>query len=306
MANEQSEGIQIEGCSVIYDMGSGLVIAKVQLDKVKEQDINARVMKNEMQDQLTANIKKRGQLESLPFLVLNAGKLEIVSGHHRIKSARAAEMKEVIAIIDVSGLSRSQIAAKQLAHNAISGFDDDSTLREIVKMITDVDDMIESFVGKDIMEEPLEQYEKMLSPAIQFDFKNVTFSFLPHQVQDMDVLLKNLETTEPEIIGVASYEQCKSFVETLSRYQKFTDIRNVGAAIHSMVQNANERMNEVGFNEQEEWTYLAKLFGSSAIPGEAAKVIQQAIKKAEKEGVVTSKNRWQLIEYLCADYISGS
>lgn len=306
MANEQSESIQIEGCSVIYDMGSGLVIAKVQLDKVKEQDINARVMKNEMQDQLTANIKKRGQLESLPFLVLNAGKLEIVSGHHRIKSARAAELKEVIAIIDVSGLSRSQIAAKQLAHNAISGFDDDSTLREIVKMITDVDDMIESFVGKDIMEEPLEQYEKMLSPAIQFDFKNVTFSFLPHQVQDMDVLVKNLETTAPEIIGVAPYEQCKSFVEALSRYQKFTDIRNVGAAIHSMVQNANERMNEVGFDEQEEWTYLAKLFGSSAVPEEAAKIIQQAIKKAEKEGVVTSKNRWQLIEYLCADYISGS
>lgn len=306
MANEQSESIQVEGCSVIYDMGSGLVIAKVQLDKVKEQDINARVMKNEMQDQLTANIKKRGQLESLPFLVLNAGKLEIVSGHHRIKSARAAELKEVIAIIDVSGLSRSQIAAKQLAHNAISGFDDDSTLREIVKMITDVDDMIESFVGKDIMEEPLEQYEKMLSPAIQFDFKNVTFSFLPHQVQDMDVLVKNLETTAPEIIGVAPYEQCKSFVETLSRYQKFTDIRNVGAAIHSMVQNANERMNEVGFDEQEEWTYLAKLFGSSAVPGEAAKIIQQAIKRAEKEGIVTSKNRWQLIEYLCADYISGS
>ena len=305
MAKEQSESIQIEGCSVIYDMGSGLVIAKVQIDKVKEQDINARVMKNEMQDQLTANISKRGQMESLPFLVLKDGKLEIVSGHHRIKSARAAGLKEIVVIVDVSGLTRSQIAAKQLAHNAISGFDDDSTLREIVKMITDVDDMIESFVGKDIMEEPLEQYEKMLSPAIQFDFKNVTFSFLPHQVQDMDTLIKSLETTASEIIGVAPYEQCKSFVETLSKYQKFTDIRNVGAAIHSMVQNANERMNEVGFNEEEEWTYLAKLFGSSAVPGESAKVIQQAIKKAEKEGTVTSKNRWQLIEYLCADYISG-
>lgn len=306
MANEQSEGIQIEGCAVIYDMGSGLVIAKVQIDKVKEQDINARVMKNEMQDQLTANIMKRGQLESLPFLVLNDGKLEIVSGHHRIKSARAAGLKEVIVIIDVSGLSRSQIAAKQLAHNAISGFDDDSTLREIVKMITDVDDMIESFIGKEIMEEPLEQYDKMLSPAIQFDFKNVTFSFLPHQVKDMDALIKNLEVTAPEIIGVASYEQCKSFVETLSRYQKFTDIRNIGAAVHSMIQAVNEKMDEVGFNEEEEWTYLAKLFGSSAVPGESAKVIQQAIKKAEKEGAITSKNRWQLIEYLCADYISGS
>lgn len=305
MANEQSESIQVEGCSVIYDMGSGLVIAKVQIDKVKEQDINARVMKNEMQDQLTANILKRGQLESLPFLVMKDGKLEIVSGHHRIKSARAAGLKEIVVIVDVSGLSRSQIAAKQLAHNAISGFDDDSTLREIVKMITDVDDMIESFVGKDIMEEPLEQYDKMLSPSIQFDFKNVTFSFLPHQIKDMDALIKSLETTASEIIGVASYEQCKGFVETLSRYQKFTDIRNVGAAIHSMIQNANEKMDGVGFNEEDEWTYLAKLFGSNAIPAGSANVIQQAIKKAEKEGVITSKNRWQLIEYLCADYLGG-
>ena len=305
MANEQSESIQVEGCSVIYDMGSGLVIAKVQIDKVKAQDINARVMKNEMQDQLTANILKRGQLESLPFLVLKDGNLEIVSGHHRIKSARAAGLKEIIVIVDISGLSRSQIAAKQLAHNAISGFDDDSTLREIVKMITDVDDMIESFVGKNIMEEPLEQYEKMLSPAIQFDFKNVTFSFLPHQVQDLDALIKNLEITAAEVIGVASYEQCQKFVETLNRYQKFTDIRNIGAAIHSMIQNANERMDEVGFNEEEEWTYLAKMFGSNAVPGKSAQVIQQAIKKAEKEGTITSKNRWQLIEYLCADYLSG-
>lgn len=300
MAEEQTKSYE-----VIYDMGSGLIIAKVPLDKVKEQDINARIMKNEMQDQLTANIKNRGQLESLPLFCLVGERIEIISGHHRVKSARAAGMKEIIAIVDVSGLSRSKIAAKQLAHNAISGFDDDSTLREIVKMIDDVDDMIESFVGKDILEEPLEQYDKMLSPAVQFDFKTVVFSFLPHQVKDMDVLVKNLETTAPEIIGVAPYEQCKQFIETLSKYQKFTDIRNVGAAIHSMIQSVNEKMDDAGFDEEEDWTYLTKLFGSNAVPGESAQVIQQAIKKAEKEGTVTSKNKWQLIEYLCADYLSG-
>lgn len=260
-----------------------------------------------MQDQLTANIKKRGQLESLPLFVLVDGKLEIISGHHRVKSARAAEMKEIIAIVDVSGLSRSKIAAKQLAHNAISGFDDDSTLREIVKMIDDVDDMIESFVGKDIMEEPLEQYEKMFSPSVQFDFKNVTFTFLPHQLKDMDVLINELETKAPEIIGVAPYEQCKAFVETLSKYQKFTDIRNIGAAIHAMIENANQKMDESGFDTEtgEEWTYLAKVFGGNAIPVSAADVIKKALKKAEKEGVVTSKNRWQIIEYWAADYLAG-
>ena len=301
MAEEQSK----TGYEVIYEMGHGLVIARVDINQMKEQDINARIMKNERQDQLTANIAKRGQLESLPFLVEKDGKLEIISGHHRVKSARAAGLKEIIVIIDVSGLTRSQIAAKQLAHNAISGFDDESTLREIVKMITDVDDMIESFVGKDILEEPLEQYEKMLSPAVQFDFKNVTFTFLPHQVRDMEALIKSLEVASPEIIGVAPYEQCKTFVETLSKYQKFEDIRNVGAAIHSMIETVNEKMNNAGYDENGEWTYLAKLFGSNAIPADAANIIQQAIKKAEKEGTVTSKNRWQLIEYLCADYLGG-
>ena len=302
MAGEQTAAVSYEK---IYDMGTGLIIAKVPLDKVREQDINARIMKKEMQDQLTANIKNRGQLESLPLLVEKDGVLEIISGHHRIKSARAAELKEIVAIIDVSGLSRSKIAAKQLAHNAISGFDDQDVLKEICKMLDDVDDMLESFIGKDILEEPLEQYDKLLSPAVQFDFKNITFSFLPHQVRDMDALVKSLESSAPEIIGVAPYEQCKHFIEALARYQKFSDIRNVGAAIHSMIESVTEKMDGAGFNEEEDWTYLTKLFGSNAIPAESAATITKAIKKAEKEGTVTSKNRWQLIEAWATDYLAG-
>ena len=136
MAGEQTVAVSYEK---IYDMGTGLIIAKVPLDKVREQDINARIMKKEMQDQLTTNIKNRGQLESLPLLVEKDGVLEIISGHHRIKSAREAELKEIVAIIDVSGLSRSKIAAKQLAHNAISGFDDQDVLKEICKMLDDAE-----------------------------------------------------------------------------------------------------------------------------------------------------------------------
>lgn len=300
MAGEQKQGYE-----VIYDMGAGLVIAKVSIDKVKEQDINARIMKKEMQDQLTANIRNRGQLESLPLLVETSGHLEIISGHHRIKSARAAGLKEIVAIIDVSGLSRSKIASKQLAHNAISGFDDPSTLKEICKMLDDVDDMLESYIGKDLIEEPLEQYEKLISPAVHFDFKNITFSFLPHQVRDMEELVKNLEQQSPEIIGVAPFEECKKFVETLSKYQKFSDIRNIGAAIHSMIQTANEKMTEFGFDEQEDWTYLTKVFGSNAIPADTAEVITKAIKKAEKEGLVTSKNRYFLLEQWATEFLSG-
>ena len=58
-------------------------------------------MKNEMQRQLTDNIKKRGQLESLPFCALtqNETRIEIISGHHRIRSAKEA-LKEPDAELD--------------------------------------------------------------------------------------------------------------------------------------------------------------------------------------------------------------
>ena len=290
---------------VIHDMGSGLLIVKIPLDVVVEQDVNARIMKNEMQDQLTANIAKRGQLESLPYLTEDGHKVRIISGHHRIKSARQAGIKEIYAILDVSGLSRSQEAAKQLAHNAISGFDDQSTLKEIVKMISDVDDMLESYVGKDILAEPMAEFDKLISPSVQFDFRTLVFAFLPHQLQNLELLVKELEKSSPEIIGVAEYEQGKHFVETLSKYQQFQDVRNLGAAISSMIEAANEKMDVAGYDPAGEWAYLTKVFGSNSIPTEAAQVIQQALKKAEKEGIISKKNRWQLIEFLCADYLGG-
>lgn len=91
----------------------------------------------------------------------------------------------------------------------------------------------------------------------------------------------------------------------LARYQKFSDIRNVGAAIHSMIESVTEKMDEVGFKDDEEWTYLTKIFGSNAIPAESAATITKAIKKAEKDGAITSKNRWQLIEMLATEYLAG-
>ena len=291
----------------IYDMGHGLIIAEVNISDLKEQDINARIMKPEMMNQLTENIKKRGQLESLPFCALEGNKIEIVSGHHRIKAARAAGMDTILVILDISGMSRSQLAAKQLAHNAISGFDDDSTIREIVKMIEDVDDMLESYIGKEILEEPLSQFEKMAAPAVQFDFKNIVFTFLPHQIKDFSNLVKSLETASADIVGIANYEECQAFIETLSKYQQFTDIRNVGAAVHSMIESASEKMESAGFDgsDESEWTYLSKIFGSNAVPKESAEVIKQALKKAEKAEVIGKKKRWQLIEYLAADYLAG-
>ena len=76
MAEGKSESQSKIRYEQIADMGSGLIIARVPAECIREQDINARIMKNEMQRQLTDNIKKRGQLESLPFCALTATELK--------------------------------------------------------------------------------------------------------------------------------------------------------------------------------------------------------------------------------------
>lgn len=291
----------------IADMGSGLIIAKVPAECLREQDINARIMKNEMQRQLTDNIRKRGQLESLPLCALTEGgtKIEVISGHHRFRSGKDAGIKEFFVVLDVSGLNRSKITAKQIAHNAISGFDDQSTLKELAKMIQDVDDMIESYAGKDILQEPEAELEKYLSPAVEFDWKNVTLTFLPHQIADMTKLIDALESTKPDFLGVADIEQHKPLLETLTKYQQFSNVKNTGAAIHAMIKCTNQMFEDIGYTEDSEWVQLTSLFGSGVVPAEAAEVIQEAVKKMVDDGIVGQKNKWQAIEYLAAEFLAG-
>ncbi len=291
---------------VVADMGAGLVIAKVRLTDFREQDINARIMKTEMQKQLTDNIKKRGQLESLPFCALINSRIEIVSGHHRIRSAKdSGVLSEIFVILDTTGLRRSQVAAKQLAHNAISGFDDQSTLKEIAKMIDDVDDMLESYIGKDIIGEPMAELEKLLSPKVEFDWKNVTFTFLPHQIKDLEKLLTVLQSVSPDFLGIADIDQHSDFIETITKYQQFANVKNTGAAIHAMVKATEYLFEDLHFEESTEWVQLPNLFGSPAVPKEAADTIAEALKKMTKDEIIGAKNKWQALEYWAADYLAG-
>lgn len=291
----------------IAEMGSGLVIAKVSADSIREQDINARIMKNEMQRQLTDNIKKRGQLESLPFCALthDGERVEIISGHHRIRSGKDAGLKDFFVILDVSGLNRSNIVAKQIAHNAISGFDDQSMLKELAKLMDDVDDMIESYAGKEILEVPDSEIDKLLSPTLTFDWKNIVFAFLPHQIDDVNALVEAIQKFAPDYVGVADIEAYKPFMEALAKYQEFANVKNVGAAIHAMTKTTLQQIDDSGYNDTEEWVQLSSIFGGSAIPKEKAECIKEAVEKMVEDGLVPKKRRWQALEVLADCYMAG-
>lgn len=308
MANERKSleeaksSLEGRGVKLISDLGTGIYVAIVPINELREQDINARVMDDGKFKQLVNNIKKRGMVESLPFCAYTDKGIEIVSGHHRVKASREAGIKQLPVLIDISGLNRSQIAAKQLAHNAIARIDDQNTLREIAKMITDVDDMLESAIDKDVFKEQQAEIEKLATPAVDIEWKTVQFTFLSHQLKDMDKLIKKTEGVEVE--GIADIALFKPFVEALEKTQKFQDVKSVGTAVYLMVKAALKELGEEGYGEEDmEWVHLTKIFGGGAIPKEYADVISEAVKKMEKSGEIEPKKKWEAIAAWAGRYL---
>lgn len=282
-----------ERLEVIAELEDGICLAKVDVNALREQDLNARVMEDDKFNQLVANIGKRGTLEQLPYCVQTDRGIEIVSGHHRTRAARAAGLDRINILLDRSKMSRSSIAAKQLAHNAIQGVDDRDTLAKIAMLITDVDDMLESAMDKEFFEKAEREAAAMPIPKVDFEWKTVQFSFLPHQLEDMKTLCDKTSTADWE--GVADIAQFDRFVEALNQTKKFGDVKNVGSAVHFMTERALKDFGEDG----REYRNAASVFGRGLIPERIADKLQAAIKRLTDSGKI--ENPWEIFDYLLGD-----
>lgn len=219
-----------------------LVIAKVSLDQLREQDLNARFMPAPMFQQLVTNIEKRGTLESLPFCVLRKDGIEVMSGHHRIRALRAAKYtRPVWILLETAPLSRDEIAAKQLAHNSIQGYDDMSVLREIYLGIQDANARIEAFIDEKKLEIPQPANISVTPLNTGLEFQAVKLLFLPHQLADFDSVLRQLDGTEEQIFvtPLENWELFKQAVLTLTKKER---ILSIGAAVARMAEIVLEKL----------------------------------------------------------------
>jgi len=214
----------------LLELGPNLWLAKIGTGEAKEQDSNARMMEEGMFAQLTANIRKRSGLESLPFCATpkDSEEVEIVSGHHRFQAAAAAGLKEVFILYDDSGLSRQEITAKQIAHNAIEGFDDPETLKQLLASIGDVDLLLETFIGADQIQIP--KLDPIVFPDVEFSYRTLSFAFLPHQMASFDLLMDTLAGRQ-DFVGVAEMAIYDDFVRAVSRFARVKKIGRVSTAL---------------------------------------------------------------------------
>jgi len=285
----------------VLDLGSGLKICKVNIEELREQDLNARVMNADMFNRLASNIKKDNRLESLPFVAETENGLEIVSGNHRVRACRTAGVTDIFVILDDTGLDRDSIRAKQLAHNSLQGEDNKQIVREIYEMIEDAEKKLEAYISPELNDE----LDKLAIKDIVFDvdIKTILVTFLSYELDTFERCAKKLNESYSKLY-VADIENIKLFTECVKRVNKEYDIRAMNTALTKMAEIVLEHLGEDV--EDYERVSVRDLLKSAYIPKESAEVIQRAIEKAEKEKTITNKNRWQILEYWAADYLGGN
>lgn len=224
-------------------VGPDLEIRLVAPTDLREQDVNAQVMEPAQFERLTANIKERGQLESLPYCSQpnSNGPIAIVSGHHRVRAAVAAGLEQIPVLVDTGPMTRSRVVAKQIAHNVLHGTQDDEVLRRMVSLIDEVDDLLTTGLPDDYLPIVDDDVPSLGSePTAAFEWKSVTFTFLPHQFDRFDELARALDNVDA--MAVADRDQYEAFAEAVHRYGLAHTIRSSGTVVATLVEIAHREL----------------------------------------------------------------
>lgn len=297
----------------ILDLGGGLAIYQVHVDALREQDVNARSMSPAMFQRLTDTVKRDGRLESLPLVALINDKLEVVSGHHRVRAARSAELPTIYAIVDETGLTRDQIAAKQLAHNAIAGVDETQLVAQIYQSIADVDSRLEAFIDPKELDMPVPERVSLPNLDMDIEYRTLLITFLPTQSEKfekaVDKLLEQADLNR-DVLYVADLELFEKWNALMRRLRKEYDAKAISSAISRFIDAAGVLM---GFStataesiDPHEWVSLTSIFGTALVPPETANVIRDAVNSLIAQGIGTNKQKYLTLQHMAEREVGNS
>lgn len=280
--------------------------------EIKLLEQNARYMKHEEFALLVENVRRDGKLTSTPFLVLDDdGKYLCLSGNHRTRAAIEAGLKTIIALATDTELSHEQRIAIQLSHNAISGQDDPATLKLLYEQIYDTS--LKQYSGLDDKTlELLEQFPPISISEANLQFQILYMVFLPEDLKAAQAILEQVkqETKNADAVWLARMSEYDAWLEAQELVGASNNVKNVATIVDLMLRFIEKNMDKLSeawedTDDDSRWVPIETVIGKSKIPAGAAKTIKKALDRMVSLEDITSKNLWQGLEYLAADYLAG-
>lgn len=242
MAEVVAEGLIVDPAKGLL-VGPDLWVRLLVIAEVQEQDLNAQTMQPRKFERLVENIRIRGALEQLPYCCRpgDVGPTSIIGGHHRMRAARAAGQDRMWALVDTLPMTRSQIRAKQVAHNELHGEPDPQILQQMIGQIDNVDDLL--MTGLDETQLPTMEPDdtNLQLPHADFDFRLVSLSFLPAQLADFTDAVKLIES-RTDLVGVARVEQFDAFSKALMDYGRRFNVKSMATVVSMLTDIARREV----------------------------------------------------------------
>lgn len=295
-------------------------VRQVNPRDVRLLELNARYMRNERYRQLVANIKADGCLTSTPFCWTidegeHAGALEVLSGNHRIRASIDAGLDVIYVMVALDPIPKDRRIAIQLSHNAIEGEDDPGVLKQLYDEIAEID--LRQYSGlDDKVLELLSQVEVGALGEANLDFTTISLVFLPAEVERareaFTTMLRSVPADSRWLVAMREYDPMLDLIETTHTAY---DVANVATAVMLLIALGERHLEDLRAGWFDEHTGLPRhkgsapletLFGTRAIPADAAAVVAQAIDRARDCGDVDPETpTWKVLEVMAAEYLAG-
>jgi len=199
---------------------------------------NARYFKKATFHQLVENIKYDNRLSSVPLCrQLEDGRLEVLSGNHRVKASIEAGIACVMVMIIKGNMEESEKISIQLSHNSLVGEDDPGILKDLWDRIDDIKSKLYAGLSSDQLKE-LKNIKLTTFTTPCISTKTVSFSFTTHELELLEQAVAELEAYTGAKKWIFPIEQFESFFELLKKIKKIEGIKNGSVAMLRLLEIA--------------------------------------------------------------------
>lgn len=283
-------------------------IVKINPRDIKLLEVNARYMKPEEYQKLVANIKKDGQLTSVPFCFYNENnQIEVLSGNHRVMASIDAGLNEIEVMLCKDKLSKDQALAIQLSHNSISGQDDEELLRKLYGELESLEFKEYSGLTDEFINFCKEVEKDFKVPSLSYQALNLLF--LPEEIEEIkEVLARISDLLNTKYIS-SSMKDYGNYLETTTTISKCLNIKNPSTTFLAVIRLAKEnidKLKELAFNNEDVNNIpLFTILGRSDINKEDAIIIDKALNRMISKGEIKKSEKEKGLAILAKLYLKS-